>query len=46
MICRNEKIGGIDVKITKKRNLKNLYIRVNPPEDDVTVSAPIAYPDE
>lgn len=46
MICRNEKIGGIDVKITKKRNLKNLYIRVNPPEGDVTVSAPIAYPDE
>lgn len=46
MICSNEIIGGIEVKITKKNNLKNLYIRVNPPKGDVTVSAPINYPDD
>lgn len=46
MICREEVIGGISVSITKKRNLKNLYIRVNPPEGDVTVSAPLTYLDD
>lgn len=34
------KIGGIDVEIVKKGNLKNLYVRVHPPDGKVTVSAP------
>lgn len=46
MICSNEIIGGVEIQITKKKNLKNLYIRVNPPEGKVTVSAPINYPDD
>lgn len=33
-------IAGIPIIITKKFSLKNLYIRVNPPEGEVTVSAP------
>lgn len=33
-------IGGIPVAVTRKSNLKNMYIRINPPEGDVTVSAP------
>lgn len=28
-------IGGLTIEIVRKRNLKNLYIRVNPPEGDV-----------
>ena len=42
----HEVIGGIPIEIIKKKNLKNLYIRVNPPEGEVTVSSPIDYPDE
>ena len=34
-------IGGLTIEIVRKRNLKNLYIRVNPPEGDVTVSSPM-----
>lgn len=41
-----EIIGGVPVKIIKKKNLKNLYVRVNPPEGKVTVSTPSDYPDE
>lgn len=33
-------IAGIPISITRKPSLKNLYIRVNPPEGEVTVSAP------
>ena len=33
-------IGGIPVELTRKSNLKNLYIRVNPPQGIVSVSAP------
>lgn len=33
-------IAGIPVEVTRKPRQKNLYIRVNPPEGDVTVSAP------
>ena len=33
-------IGGIPVEITRKSNLKNMYIRINPPDGIVTVSAP------
>lgn len=39
-------ISGIPVKITKKQNLKNLYIRVSPPEGNVEVSSPISVGDE
>ncbi|WP_197028506.1 M48 family metallopeptidase [Mageeibacillus indolicus] len=46
MACRTELIGGIEVKITKKSNLKNLYIRVKPPEGNVTITAPLNYPDD
>lgn len=45
-MCSEEVIGGMPVKIIKKRNLKNLYIRVNPPEGSITVSTPSDYPDE
>lgn len=41
-----EIIGGMPVKIIKKNNLKNLYVRVNPPEGEVTVSTPSDCPDE
>jgi predicted metal-dependent hydrolase len=41
-----EIIGGVPVKIIKKKNLKNLYLRINPPEGSVTVSTPVDYPDE
>lgn len=34
-------IGGLSVVITRKSNLKNMYIRINPPEGVVTVSAPV-----
>ena len=34
-------IGGLPVEITRKSNLKNMYIRINPPDGVVTVSAPI-----
>ncbi|WP_020072847.1 M48 family metallopeptidase [Faecalispora sporosphaeroides] len=45
---RNEEmiIGGLPIKIIRKKNLKNLYIRVNPPEGDVTVSTPAGLNDE
>ncbi|MDO4339802.1 MAG: SprT family zinc-dependent metalloprotease [Eubacteriales bacterium] len=33
-------VAGITVEITRKQRQKNLYIRVNPPEGTVTVSAP------
>lgn len=41
-----EIMGGMPVKVIKKKNLKNLYVRINPPEGSVTVSTPIDYPDE
>lgn len=41
-----EIIGGVPVKIIKKKNLKNLYVRVNPPEGEVTVTTPSDCPDE
>ncbi len=38
----NEKIviGGLPIELIRKTNQKNLYIRVNPPEGTITVSAP------
>ena len=39
-------ISGHQIKILKKKNLKNLYIRVNPPEGNITVSVPVGFPDE
>ncbi|MFS0615588.1 SprT family zinc-dependent metalloprotease [Lederbergia ruris] len=46
MMCNEVIIGGMPIEIIKKQNLKNLYIRVNPPEGNVTVSTPSDYPDE
>ena len=45
---RNEEmtIGGLPIKVIRKKNLKNLYIRVNPPEGNVTVSTPTELSDE
>lgn len=40
------KISGLQIEVIRKKNLKNLYIRVNPPEGDVTVSVPVGFPDE
>lgn len=42
----NETIGGIDIEIIKKTNLKNLYVRIVPPKGDVKVSAPVICSDE
>ena len=39
-------IGGFPIKIIRKRNLKNLYIRVIPPDGNITVSTPIEVADE
>lgn len=40
-MCNDEIIiNGLPIEIIKKQNLKNLYIRVNPPEGNVTVSTP------
>ncbi len=33
-------IGGLSIELIRKANQKNLYIRVNPPEGTITVSAP------
>lgn len=41
-----EIIGGIPIKVIKKKNIKNLYVKVKPPRGIVTVSAPSDYPDE
>lgn len=46
MTSSEEIIGGMPIEIIKKKNLKNLYVRVNPPEGTVTVSTPSDYPDE
>ena len=39
-------IAGIPIQIIKKKNLKNLYVRINPPEGRVVVSSPNDFPDE
>ena len=41
-----KEIGGIEVEILKKKNLKNIYIRVNPPEGHVVISAPTLCSDD
>lgn len=41
MNIEQRQIGGLDVEVTKKGNLKNLYVRVHPPDGKVTVSAPL-----
>lgn len=47
MTGKNETtIAGLPVEIIRKSNLKNLYIRVNPPEGTVTVSVPAETGDE
>ncbi|HHW94969.1 MAG TPA: M48 family metallopeptidase [Mogibacterium sp.] len=42
----NQFIGGLPVEVTKKKALKNLYIRILPPEGKVVVSSPSTCPDE
>ncbi len=42
----NEIIGGQEVKISKKSNLKNIYLRIVPPDGNIKVSAPIMCRDE
>jgi len=39
-------IGGLPIEIIRKENLKNLYIRINPPTGDVTVSTPAGIKNE
>lgn len=39
-------IGGLPIKIFRKTNLKNLYIRVIPPDGNITVSTPTEVKDE
>lgn len=39
-------IGGLPIEVIRKKNLKNLYIRVNPPEGNVTVSTPMELSNE
>ena len=34
-------IGGLLIEVIRKKHLKKLYVRVNPPEENVTVSIPI-----
>lgn len=46
MMNSEDVIGGIPYTIVKKRNIKNLYVRVNPPKGLVVVTAPIDYPNE
>ena len=35
-----ENIGGLELEILKKKNIKHLYIRIIPPEGEVKVSVP------
>lgn len=46
MLKQEIEIGGMSVEILRKSNLKNLYIRVNPPEGNITVSTPTELTDE
>ena len=39
-------VEGLSVRLTRKPDLKNTYIRINPPDGDVTVSAPAKLSDE
>lgn len=39
-------IGGLPIEVNRKKNLKNLYVRVNPPEGNVTVSTPMELSNE
>ena len=39
-------IGDIPVHIHRKNSLKNMYIRVNPPDGSVAVSAPTDLTDD
>ncbi len=39
-------IGGLPIEVIRKTNLKNLYIRVIPPEGHITVSTPANLKDE
>lgn len=47
-MMRNDEliVGGLPIEIIRKKSLKNLYVRINPPEGDVTVSTPTELTDE
>lgn len=47
-MMRNQEliVGGLPIEIIRKRSLKNLYVRINPPEGNVTVSTPTELTDE
>ena len=39
-------VGEIPIQVNRKNSLKNMYIRVNPPEGEVVVSAPLGLSDD
>ena len=39
-------IGEMPIEIIRKSNLKNLYVRINPPDGTVVVSAPMGLPED
>ena len=39
-------IGELPIEVIRKKNLKNLYVRINPPEGNVTVSTPMELSNE
>ncbi len=39
-------VGGLSIGVIRKKSLKNLYVRVNPPEGSVIVSTPMELTDE
>lgn len=46
MCSETIQISGLPIEIIRKTSLKNLYIRVNPPEGKITVSTPIELSNE
>ena len=47
MMCNDKMlISGLPIEVIRKKNLKNLYVRVNPPEGNVTVSTPVELSNE
>lgn len=39
-------VDGMSIEVIRKGNLKNLYIRINPPDGSVTISSPTEIADE
>lgn len=40
MLYEELRIKGLQIKIVRKKSLKNIYIRVNPPDGSITINAP------